>query len=633
MKNKGLETWLYSSLGVAAMFGIIVIVNALASSFNKRVDLTAERAYTLSAGTRAILSKLDTPVQIRFYSTRSDSRMPVFLKTYGQRVEDLLGEFRQASRGQIEIQKLDPAPDSDAEDSARLDGIEGQARVEGEPFYLGLSVSMLDQKQAIPFLAPDRERLLEYDLARAISRVITTEKPVIGVMSPLPYGGQPTNPMMMRMGQSGQQPWVFISELKRDFNVRDIPFGAEDIPKEVKVLVLIHPKGISDASQYAVDQFLLRGGKLVAMLDPQGVLDRSGAGNPMGMSSGSRSSLDKLLAAWGLSFESSKVVADLDFVGRTRDGRQPAVLALNEKASNRDDIVSAQANNLIFAFAGAFSGTPAEGLKQTVLVRSSKNSQLVDPMSAQMGGERLIKDFVSSNTEQVLALRLTGRFKTAFAEGKPKSAPAPGAPEEPKDQKPAEPGLKESKEDGAVLLIGDSDFIQDQLSVQEMMNPFGGQRMVMPVNSNIAFAQSSIEQLAGDSNLVAVRSRASRERQFTVVRQMQAKAEAAFQAKIKSLEASLAEAQNKLNELQRTKGDKGGQRFILSPEQQQEINNFRNKERDVKIQLKEERKKLRIGIDSLENMIKWLNIALMPVLVAAAGIALALLRLQRRAAR
>ena len=633
MKNKGLETWLYSSLGVAAMFGIIVIINALASGFNKRVDLTAERAYTLSAGTREILRKLDTPVQIRFYSTRSDTRMPVFLKTYAQRVEDLLGEFRQASNGHIEIQKLDPAPDSDAEDSARLDGIEGQARVDGEPFYLGLSVSMLDQKQAIPFLAPDRERLLEYDIARAITRVVSTEKPVIGVMSPLPYGGQPTNPMMMRMGQSGQQPWVFISELKRDFTVRDISFTAEEIPKDVKVLVLIHPKGISDVSQYAVDQFVLRGGKLVAMLAPQGVLVRRAAGNTLGMSMGSRSSLDKLTSAWGLSFESSKVVADMDFVGRTREGRQPAVLALNEKATNRDDIVSAEANNLIFAFAGSFTGTPAEGLKQTVLVKSSKNSQLVDPMSAQFGGERLIKDFASSNTEQTLALRLTGKFKTAFPDGKPKAAPAPGAPEEPKDSKPVEAGLKESKEEGAVLLIGDSDFIQDQLCVQEMVNPFGGQRMVMPVNSNIAFAQSSIEQLAGDSNLVAVRSRASRERQFIVVKQMQAKAESAFQAKIKSLEASLAEAQNKLNELQRSKGDKGGQRFILSPEQQQEINNFRNKERDMKIQLKEERKKLRVGIDSLENSIKWLNIGLMPALVAAAGVVLALLRVQRRAAR
>ena len=631
MKNKGLETWLYSSLGVAAMFGIIVLIYALASNVNKRIDLTAERAYTLSAGTRAILSKLDTPVQIRFYCTRGDNRMPVMLKTYAQRVEDLLGEFRQASKGQIEIQKLDPAPDSDAEDSARLDGIEGQARMEGEPFYLGVSVSMLDQKQALPFLSPDRERLLEYDLARALSRVISTTKPVIGVMSPLPYGGQPMNPMMMRMGQQGQQPWVLISELKRDFTVKDVPLAAEEIPADIKVLVLIHPKGITDAAQYAIDQFVLRGGKLVAFLDPLSVLDRSAAGNPMGMNMGSQSSLDKLLSAWGIAFDGSKVVADLDFVGRTREGRQPAVLALNEKATNREDIVSAESNNLIFAFAGAFSGTPAEGLKQTILVHSSKNSQLVEPMSAQFGGEKLVKDFVSSNTEHTLALRLTGKFKTAFPDGKPKAA-APTADAAP-EKKSGETGLKESKEDGAVVLIGDSDFIQDQLTVQEMVNPFGGQRMVTPVNSNLAFAQSAIEQVAGDSNLVTVRSRASRERQFIVVRQMQAKAESAFQAKIKSLEGSLAETQNKLNELQRTKADKGGQRFILSPEQQLEINNFRNKERDMKIQLKEERKKLRTGIDSLENSIKWINIALMPALVAAAGIALALLRLQRRAAR
>ncbi len=634
MKNKGLETWLYSSLGVVAMFVIIVIVNALASGAKTRIDLTAEHAYTLSAGTRKILSKLDTPIQIRFYCTRGDTRMPVMLKTYAQRVEDLLGEFRQASKGQIEIQKLDPVPDSEAEDSARLDGIEGQARMDGEPIYLGVSISMLDQKQALPFLTPERERLLEYDLARAISRVMSAEKPVIGVMSPLPYGGQPTNPMMMRMGQAGQQPWALISEIKRDFTVKDVPMAAEEIPADVKVLILLHPKGLSDASQYAVDQFVLRGGKLIAFLDPQSVLDRSSAGNPMGMNMGSRSSMDKLMGAWGITFDSSKVVADLDFVGRTREGRQPAVLALNEQAINRDDIVSADANNLFLAFAGVFSGTPAEGLKQTVLLHTSKNSQLIDPMSAQFGGEKIIKDFKASGTEQALALRLTGKFKTAFPEGKPKAAPA--GPDEKKDEKPAAEGLKESKEETSVLLIGDSDFIQDPIAVQEVMNPFGGQRMVMPANGNLAFAQSAIEQMAGDSNLVSVRSRASRERQFTVVKQMQAKAEAAFQDKIKSLEGSLSEAQNKLNELQRAKGDKGekgGQRFILSPEQQKEINNFRVKEREVKLQLKEERKKLRVGIDSLENSIKWLNIALMPLLVAVAGLGLAILRLKRRAAR
>jgi ABC-type uncharacterized transport system involved in gliding motility auxiliary subunit len=502
--------------------------------------------------------------------------------------------------------------------------------MDGEPFYLGLSISMLDQKQAISFLSPDRERLLEYDISRAISRVLSNERPVVGVMSPLAYGGQPTNPMMMRMGQSGQQPWVMISELKRDFTVKDVPMTAEEIPADVKVLVLLHPKGISDAAQYAVDQFVLRGGKLIAVLDPQGVLDRSAAGNPMGASMGSRSSIDKLLGAWGLAFDSSKVLADLEFMGRTREGRQPAVLALNEKATNRDDVVSAEANNLFMVFAGVFSGTPVEGLKQTVLLHSSKNSQLVDPMSAQFGGEKIVKDFASSNTEHPLAIRLSGKFKTAFPEGKPK---APAGPEDKKDEKSAEEGLKESKQETSVLLIGDSDFIQDQVAVQEMANPFGGQRMVMPANGNLAFAQSAIEQMAGDSNLVAVRSRASRERQFTVVKQMQAKAEAAFQSKIKTLESSLAEAQNKLNDLQRTKADKSGQRFILSPEQQQEINNFRVKEREVKAQLKEERKKLRVGIDSLENSIKWINIALMPLIVAAAGLGLAAIRLKRRAAR
>src|SRR5215204_5136672 len=269
MKKKGLETWLYSSLGVAAMFIIIIVINAIAAQVKQRVDLTAERAYTLSPGTRAILSKLDTPVQIRFYCTREDNQMPVFLKTYAQRVEDLLGEYRQASKGQIEIQKLDPVPDSDAEDSAKLDGVEGQMRqLGGEPFYLGLSVSMLDQKETLPFLSPERERLLEYDISRAISRVMTADKPVVGVMSPLPYAGQQMNPAMMRMGQRGAQPWVLFSELKSDFNVKEIEMTAEKIPDEVKVLVVIHPKAISEGAQYAIDQFVLRGGKLLAFLDP-----------------------------------------------------------------------------------------------------------------------------------------------------------------------------------------------------------------------------------------------------------------------------------------------------------------------------------------------------------------------------
>jgi len=191
------------------MFVLLVAVNFVAAHFKQRIDLTQEKAWTLSPGTRAILSKLDTPIQIRLYCTRGNASMPVFLKEYAQRIEDLLNEYRQASHGMIEIKKLDPEPDSAAEDSAKLDGIEGQALPSGEKIYLGLSLTMLDQKQAIPFLFPARERLLEYDISRAISSVVATNKPVVGVMSPLPVMGR-LNPMMMNKSERGTAPWVFI---------------------------------------------------------------------------------------------------------------------------------------------------------------------------------------------------------------------------------------------------------------------------------------------------------------------------------------------------------------------------------------------------------------------------------------
>ncbi len=633
--KRGLETYIYSTIGIVAMLAIIIAINIIAARGKQRIDLTTERAYTLSPGTRAILAKLDTPVQIRFYCSRGENDMPVMLKTYAQRVEDLLGEFRQASKGHLDIQKLDPQPDSDAEDSAKLDGIEGQMLPQGSSVYLGVSVSMLDQKEAIPFLAPNRERLLEYDLARAVSRVATPAKPVVGVMSALPVSGGSMNPMMARMGQQGQQPWVLMTEMQRDFTVKTVEVTADKIPDDVKVLVLIHPKMLSEAAQFAIDQFVMRGGKLIAFLDPLSVLDRQS----QQMGPPSSSSIDRLLKAWGLTFDSTKVVADMDFVGRTRQGRAPAVLQLTEKAVNKDDVLTGDADNLLMVFAGAFSGTPAQGLTQTVLIKSSKNSQLVDPMTAQMGGEEVIKTFAPSGTEYALAVRLAGKFKTAFPEGKPKAPEAkppegqePPKPEEKKDAA-ADQSLKESPMNGAVILIGDTDMIQDQVAVTEATNPFGGQRMVMPQNGNLAFAQGAVELMTGDSNLITVRSRASRERPFTVVKKMQADAEANYREKIKGLETNLAEAQKKLTELARSKSAEGGQRFILSPEQQAEITNFRKKETDVKQQLKTERKKLRADIDSLENRIKWANIAGMPVIVALGGVLLAMSRRKREAAR
>ncbi len=625
MKKKTLQTGLFSVVGVAAMLLILVAINYIAGRAKQRIDLTAEHAYTLSPGTKAILKKLDTPVQIRFYVSQSADGMPVFLKTYAQQVDDLLGEYRQNSHGMVQIQKLDPEPDSDAEDSARLDGVEPQALSNGERVYLGLSVSQLDQKDAIPFLTPERQKLLEYDISRSIARVMTPEKPVIGVLSSLPVMGMGA---AMPMQEQGEPAWVLIEELKRDYNVKQIEPNATAIPDDVKLLLVIHPKAISDTTLYALDQFVLRGGKLVAFLDPLAALDQQMASQQFSAPPSS-SNLDRLMKPWGVSFNATQVLADMDFVARTSQGRAPAVLALTEKAMNQDDIATAETGNLFLVFAGVFSGTPAEGLKETVLLHSSKDSDLVDPMLARLPGDAISNSFKPSGTKYPLAIRLTGKFKTAFPDGKPK--PAANEPNE-KKKEPAkdETSLKESKKETTVVLIGDSDMIQDRVAVRQLGNAFG-QRLFAPANGNLAFAQNVIDQLSGDSNLIAVRSRASSERPFTVVKKLQADAEASYRSKIKELEGSLADMQRKIGQLQ--SGKQEGQRFILSPQQQEELANFRKKEAEVRTELKEVRKRLRADIDSLENRIKWVDIAAMPAVVALAGLAFAVVKRRRSAAR
>jgi ABC-type uncharacterized transport system involved in gliding motility auxiliary subunit len=433
--------------------------------------------------------------------------------------------------------------------------------------------------------------------------------------------------------QQRQEPWAFITELQHDFNVKQVEMTADKIPDDIQVLVVIHPRGISETAEFAIDQFVLRGGRLVAFLDPRAVLDRMGEEMGAMGAPASTSNLDKLLKAWGLSFDTSNVVADMNYFAHTRQGRAPAILILTDQAMNREDIVTADADNVIMALAGTFAGTPAQGLKESVLIESSPNSQLVDSMMAQFGGESIASNFSASGKEFPLAVRLTGKFKTAFPEGKPKpSKPGPEEEEnEPNQQKKTDekpgPTLKESTKDTTVVLIGDSDIVQDQIAVRELQNPFGP-RWIMPANGNLGFAQSVVEQLSGDSDLIAMRSRASRERPFTVVKKIQAEAEANYRSKIKDLENSLTETQRKMNELQ--KGKENGQRFILSPEQQQELASFQQKEADVKSQLKVVRKQVRADIDSLETRVKWLNIAAMPAVVALSGIGLALFRRRRR---
>ena len=640
MKQKKFETLLYSAIGVAVMFAVIVAVNLIANAAKGRLDLTADKLYTLSPGTKSILKKLDTPVEVRFYFSQGEARVPSHIRTYANEVEDLLEEFSEVSGGKIRIRKIDPKPDSDAEEAAQADGIEPQPTgpLSPENYYFGLVVSLDPEKAAIPHLDPGRERLLEYDLARAIGRVITTAKPVVGVMTALPMFGQPMNPMMMRMGQRGQRPWVFISELKQDYTVKQVQMDVDKIDDDIQVLIVAHPKNITDKAQYAIDQFVLRGGKLLALLDAMCFIDRdqSQPNNPIaGMMPGGGSSLPKLLQTWGVAFDMSKVVADLSFTKEIsfqqgqRPQPMPTFLFVNPDGINKEDVLTAQLDNLLIPMPGSFSGTPATGLQQTVLLHTTKKSELVDGMTSQFSPQKTMDEFKPSGTEYPLAIRLKGKFKTAFPEGKPAEPTSDEDKDKPDAEKKANAGdsLKESKTESVVILVGDADFLYDNFCVE--INPLFG--VASPINGNLGLGQNMVEQLAGDANLVGTRSRGALRRPFTVVQKMQAEAEDQYRDKIRKLNEELQNAQTQLNEMQAKK--EPGQKLILSPEQQSKIAEFQKKQRDTQRELRELRKNLRQDVDSLENKLKWTNIAGMPVLVVVAGLSVFFVRKQRTKAQ
>ena len=631
MQKKSLETILYSSAGIVIMLVILVAVNVIIGARPIRVDMTQDKEYTLSVGTKAILKKLDTPVKIRFYCSQSETATPetVYLKDYARKVSDLLQEYQQIAGKNLIIQKFDPQPDSDAEDSARLDGLEPQPLAGVDPFYLGLSVSMADQRVALPFLAPNREKLLEYDITRAISQVMNPEKPTIGIMSSLPVFGSPGNPMMQQMGQSGgSAPWTFIQQLQQDFNVKNIELGATKIDDDVKVLIVVHPKGITDETQYAIDQFVLRGGKLIAFLDPMSALASRQQNPMMGQSGGSSSSLDKLLKAWGLKFDTGKVVADLDFKLQMRgqDGQPvdaPAWLGLTPDGINQKDIVTSQIDSIWLPLAGAFTGDPVAGLTETVLLHSSKDAELADSFMANMGPQSLLNNFKATGVEYDLAVRLTGKFKTAFPDGNPANTGTNATAK-------AADSLKESKTETSVVLIGDSDMLADDFSLRKSQSPFGD--LVSSMNANLDLAQNLVEQMAGDSNLIGIRSRATTSRPFTRIKQIEAAAEARGQAKIQELQQSLQETQQRLSALQQQKQD-ANQRYILSPEQQAEVENFRKKQAEVSRELRQAQKDLRKEVVSMESGIEWWNILAMPFAVTLAGVTIAVVKRRKNSAK
>ena len=627
-KRKNFETVLYSTGGVAAMFVVLAAAYVLMGAVKLRADVTADKGHTLSPGTKRILSKLDSRITVRFYCTQGDNAMPPALRMYAARIEDLLREYQQEAKGKLLIQKLDPKPDSDVEDSARLNGITGQqtSQFGGDKIYLGIVVSLLDEKFALPWLTPQRERLLEYDLSRAIARVATPVHPVVGIMTALSVFGEAPS-IMMHPGQNREEEWAFVTELKKDFTIKQIPLSATTIDDDVKVLIVAHPVDITDASQYAIDQFVLRGGKLLAFLDPHAYFDQNherSKNYSLAGDNAAASTLDKLLKAWGLEMDVNRITADTSFAGRNPQSGDvmPTLLYITRAGINENDLATSQIDNLFMPFAGAFTGKPADGLQEKVIVKSSVNSELVDNLMA-TAGSQILREFKPSNIEYPLAVHLTGNFKTAFPGGRPAADPKKQAEPDPNQ-------LKDSKGAGEVVLVGDTDMLNDKVSVKVQTSM--GRRVVQPANGNLNLVQSLVEQFAGDDDLISSRNRAGMNRPFTRVKEMEAKAGRQWEEKVRILEARQRETEQKIKELQ-TQREGNQQEVILSPEQEKALQSYQQIRLDVTKDLKQVRKNLRKDTDALEFRTKVINISTMPILVAVSGLGLAMVKTKRRAAK
>jgi ABC-type uncharacterized transport system involved in gliding motility auxiliary subunit len=612
------EALVYSAVGLIALFLILVAANYLVSFQPVKLDLTEGRVQTLSEGTKKLLRGLESPVKVKLYLSRGEQAMPVALRSFAQRVEDRVREFKSVASGNMVIELYNPKPDSEDEDAAQLDGVESQQLFSGEQFYLGLTVSQLDRKQAIPAVSAQRERLLEYDLARAIARVATAERPVLGLMSALPVLGERFNPMT----RQSSEPWVLANELKRDFNVKLVPFMAEAIDPEIKTLLVIHPRDLPETTEYALDQFVMRGGKLIAFVDPYAYFDQQQGPMPGMGGGGSSSSLPTLFKAWGVEMNPGKVLADVVYASGAGQRYTPTVLTLNRTALNRDDVVTSQIETLLYAFGGAFDVKPAAGLKVTELVKSSPNSMLVDNIVSTVSGEAAMKGFLPENKERPLALRLTGKFKTAFPKGKPEL--------DPKKVPLAKPdaSLTESAAENSVILVADVDMLNDgaAVDIQEVF----GRRIVVPSNGNLAFAQSMVEQFASGDALTSLRSRAASFRPLTVVRQMEAEAQKQYFGRLKALEDEVQKTTAKLQELQKARGAGAKSAQLMTPEQQVEIENFRKRVTETRKELKELRKNLRQDAEALVFWTKVANIALIPLLVVLVGLAVFFLKRRRQ---
>ena len=599
---------------LALLFVAVVLVSNLLLR-GARVDLTENNLYTLSAGTRSLLGKLEEPIQLTLYfsdrgTADTDNPSARALRAYYPRVRELLEEFAARSDGKIRLKVVDPLAYSEDEDNAVASGIQGLPfGPAGESVFLGVYGSNSTNGEAkIPLFDPGRENLAEYDIAKLIHDLGTNKKPAIGFVSSLPMtmGFDPATRQM-------REPWAVYGELSQFFDVRQMNAAAlKTVENDINVVVLVHPKDLGDDALYALDQFVLRGGHLLVFVDPNAEQDQSGADpeNPQAALLADKSSdLSRLFKAWGLDYARDKVVLDrahalqISVAQNAPPVRHPGVLGFTRKDLSTDDVITANLDAINMSTVGYLELSKDSPSKLVPLIQSSDQSMSVpaERLKFLADPSTLLADFKPTGQPFVLAARLEGRFKTAFPERTDAGH------------------LAEAKESNAVVVFADTDILSDRLWAD--VQNFFGQKVLNAFANNGDLVINAVDNLAGDSDLISIRGRATSQRPFTKVAELKRKADDSFRQKEKQLQQELGETERKLTELQSAKSQ--DQAMVLSAEQKAELDNFLKRKVDIRKQLREVRRQLDADIEALGTRLKFINILLVPLLLILAALGFA----------
>ena len=627
MSGRRLSVWGLVAVTVVLFLAINVLSQTVFRSL--RLDLTENRLYTLSDGTHQVLAELTEPLTVRFFYSASLAADLPSIHQYAQRVQELLETYAAKADGAITLEVIDPAPFSDTEDEAVGFGLQGAPINEaGDRLYFGMAATnTTDDIEVIGFFQEQRETLLEYNLTRAFYNLGNPKRRVVGVISTLPINGG-YDPQ-----RGPTEPWVVMSQIGQLFDVRDLGIEIAVIPADVDVLMVVHPKDLVPPTRYAIDQFVLGGGKAMVFVDPFSEIAAS-VPDPENPARLHNSWLPELFKSWGVELAPGLFVGDRQTARKVRAGTrdQPqavdylAWLALKSGNFNSDEVVTGQLGVVNVATVGALSPTEDATTEFIPLMTSTTEANLIQRMLVQFmpNPQQLLADFEASGETYVMAARLTGPVSTAFPDGQPLADGAAPLPEEGEDGYVAQ--QTESTAPIQLILVADSDLLADRQWVQ--VQQFLNQTVAMPLADNGPFVVNAIDVLAGSDALIGLRSRGTSERPFEVVLDLQRRAEDRFRETEEVLQARVTEVEERLAEIQTTEG--GGGALVLSAEQQDAMTVFRDELIDTRKQLRDVQLALRQDIERLGTMLKFLNIALVPLLIGVIAVVVSIARRQRR---